>query len=590
MRGFIGGIVWGTGVAVLGLAGLAVLNPPPAPAPVVESETPTSQPEAPVEGNSPTVATGENDTVRPDPAPVNPPGIADQDDVARVDPEPTQEPSVSEQPDAPDAPADSEAETVEAPLAEDAPAATPLWQPEELAEPDDAGEESDAVSTDIARRPEVESGTPETPSVAEAEISEADPIAPEQPVETPESLPQPETPLTTDTAPAASPTAERPEPQVTENELLQPETSVDESPEIDSSQDVAPEGVGAIASLPEPAPDQTPTTDETSSDALTTLSDTQNETPNVLTSNDSPVVPLERPPLPVIETPSTEPVDEVAEAQPSDDTPETSEEAALSPRIGERIAPLTERRSAGSLVDRVGQADPMTAEMGRPLDLYSEAAEIEEDKPLMAIVLIDDAQSVGVEALQDFPYPLTFAIDPTSPGAVEKMLRHRAAGFEVVAMVDLPSAATARDAEVMLSASFDRLDQTVALLEGTGEGVQGNRPLSSQVTDFIATTGRGLITQGNGFNTMQKLALRDGVPALPVFRDFDNSGQTPTVMRRFLDQAAFRARQEGGVIMLGRVRPDTISALLIWALQDRASSVSLVPVSAVLKAATQTTQ
>ena len=232
----------------------------------------------------------------------------------------------------------------------------------------------------------------------------------------------------------------------------------------------------------------------------------------------------------------------------------------------------------------------MTAEMGRPLDLYSEAAEIEEDKPLMAIVLIDDAQSVGVEALQDFPYPLTFAIDPTSPGAVEKMLRHRAAGFEVVAMVDLPSAATARDAEVMLSASFDRLDQTVALLEGTGEGVQGNRPLSSQVTDFIATTGRGLITQGNGFNTMQKLALRDGVPALPVFRDFDNSGQTPTVMRRFLDQAAFRARQEGGVIMLGRVRPDTISALLIWALQDRASSVSLVPVSAVLKAATQTTQ
>ncbi|MBL3704556.1 hypothetical protein GI582_17805 [Sulfitobacter sp. BDSS02] len=232
----------------------------------------------------------------------------------------------------------------------------------------------------------------------------------------------------------------------------------------------------------------------------------------------------------------------------------------------------------------------MTAETGRPLDLYSEAAEIEEDKPLMAIVLIDDAQSVGVEALQDFPYPLTFAIDPTSPGAVEKMLRHRAAGFEVVAMVDLPGAATARDAEVMLSASFDRLDQTVALLEGTGEGVQGNRPLSNQVTDFIATTGRGLITQGNGLNTMQKLALRDGVPALPVFRDFDSSGQTPTVMRRFLDQAAFRARQEGGVIMLGRVRPDTISALLIWALQDRASSVSLVPVSAVLKAATQTAQ
>ena len=91
-------------------------------------------------------------------------------------------------------------------------------------------------------------------------------------------------------------------------------------------------------------------------------------------------------------------------------------------------------------------------------------------------------------------------------------------------------------------------------------------------------------------NTAQKLALRNGVPALPVFRDFDGAGQTPTVMRRFLDQAAFRARQEGGVIMLGRVRPDTISALLLWGLQDRANRVALAPVSAVLAKAVDDTR
>ena len=34
--------------------------------------------------------------------------------------------------------------------------------------------------------------------------------------------------------------------------------------------------------------------------------------------------------------------------------------------------------------------------------------------------------------------------------------------------------------------------------------------------------------------------------------------------------------------MLGRVRPDTISALLLWGLQDRAERVALAPVSAVL--------
>ena len=81
---------------------------------------------------------------------------------------------------------------------------------------------------------------------------------------------------------------------------------------------------------------------------------------------------------------------------------------------------------------------------------------------------------------------------------------------------------------------------------------------------------------------MQKLAARKGVPSAVVFRDFDGAGQTPDTIRRFLDQAAFRADQEGVVIMLGRVRPETISALLVWGLQDRASRVALSPLSAAL--------
>jgi len=50
-----------------------------------------------------------------------------------------------------------------------------------------------------------------------------------------------------------------------------------------------------------------------------------------------------------------------------------------------------------------------------------------------------------------------------------------------------------------------------------------------------------------------------------------------------LDQAAFKAGIEGSVIMLGRMRPETISALLVWGLQDRASQVALAPISAVLQ-------
>jgi polysaccharide deacetylase 2 family uncharacterized protein YibQ len=89
----------------------------------------------------------------------------------------------------------------------------------------------------------------------------------------------------------------------------------------------------------------------------------------------------------------------------------------------------------------------------------------------------------------------------------------------------------------------------------------------------------------NGLNTAQKLIAREGVPSVTLFRDIDGQGQNAGAVRRFLDQGAMRAgQQDEGVIMLGRVRPDTISALLLWGLQDRAASVALAPVSAVLAA------
>lgn len=56
----------------------------------------------------------------------------------------------------------------------------------------------------------------------------------------------------------------------------------------------------------------------------------------------------------------------------------------------------------------------------------------------------------------------------------------------------------------------------------------------------------------------------------------------PGLIRRTLDQASFRARQEGGVVMMGRVRANTVSALVQWGLQDRGNEITLVPVSTVL--------
>lgn len=259
--------------------------------------------------------------------------------------------------------------------------------------------------------------------------------------------------------------------------------------------------------------------------------------------------------------------------------------AILRPTLGTPVVPLTERHALDAATGTAEMAAEIVAEITTepPLVLYSQPFRNPANKPLMAIILIDDKDSIGVEALVNFPQPITMAIDPSAPDAAERMARHRAAGFEVVALINLPAGATAQDAEVALAASFDAMPEVVGILEGTTTGFQGNRELADQVSAIVAGSGHGLIMHNKGLNTVYKLAVRDGVPAGLVFRDFDGAGQTGTVMRRFLDQAAFRAGRVGGVIMLGRIRPDTISALLIWALQDRVSRIALAPVSALLR-------
>ncbi|MWD28804.1 divergent polysaccharide deacetylase family protein [Aquicoccus sp. SCR17] len=243
------------------------------------------------------------------------------------------------------------------------------------------------------------------------------------------------------------------------------------------------------------------------------------------------------------------------------------------PRIGDAQEPAED---ATDTADPAGDTPPIRA--------YAEPVEVEAGKPRMSIILIDDGGlSIGIEALEAFPYPLTFAVDATAPDAAERIGSYRARGFEVVAMVDLPKGATPTDAEVTLQEVLRRGPETVAVMETPQNGLSQSRALSDQVTRILADRGYGLVLFPKGLNTAQSLAEKAGVPAATIFRDFDAEGETPTVIRRFLDQAAFRAGQEENVIMVGRLRPDTISALLLWGLQDRANSVALVPVSQVLQ-------
>ncbi|MGJ5618720.1 divergent polysaccharide deacetylase family protein [Sulfitobacter sp. MF3-043] len=299
------------------------------------------------------------------------------------------------------------------------------------------------------------------------------------------------------------------------------------------------------------------------------------------------------------------PIPQEPEAPQTEAANEAEGEAASArPAIGKPAVSLTER-SGGVIVNRLTNNDaaaegtvPVDAptegvvgqvgENALPIDAFAQAFDNPDNKPLMGIVLIDDGSSLtsgsaGIAALRSFPYPLSFAVDSSLDDAAERMALYRNEGFEVLAMVDLPEGAAPVDAETTFGVTLSKLPEVVGVLEGTKGGLQGSRGVADQVTEILAQTGHGLITQDKGLNTMPKLARKKGVPADPVFRDFDSKDQTAQVIRRFLDQAAFRANQEGAVIMLGRLRPDTISALLLWGLQDRAGKVSLAPISAVLQ-------
>ncbi|MDX5411773.1 MAG: divergent polysaccharide deacetylase family protein, partial [Rhodobacterales bacterium] len=253
---------------------------------------------------------------------------------------------------------------------------------------------------------------------------------------------------------------------------------------------------------------------------------------------------------------------------------------------------------ATSLVDRPAPdsgaaADQTATEPAIPLRRNAIAFDDPEGRPRLAIVLIDRGDSViGLEALQEFPYPLTFAVDAARPDAAEASARYRDAGFEVMALVDIAPDSTPQDAEVAMEVSLTAVPDAVAVMEGDATGFQDSRQVSEQVSAILGQRGYGLVMQPNGLNSAQRQAARDGVPSATVFRDFDGAGQDAAAIRRFLDQGAFRAGQQAegldvdgggnGVIMMGRLRPDTISALLLWGLQDRAQRVALAPVSAVL--------
>ncbi|WP_430448434.1 divergent polysaccharide deacetylase family protein [Rhodophyticola sp.] len=365
------------------------------------------------------------------------------------------------------------------------------------------------------------------------------------------------------------------------------------SPVPDTAPAPRPTGTAAL-DLPQvqsPVPDtSTPEVSDTSADPLAPPPELQPAPlglPQIDTDPGTPTtMPAPAPELP--EEPATgAPAagEETARAAPAPTVtpaPPASFRPAL-PRIGD-AADASEPQAAETAAG-VPVPDPSEGEDPRPaIEAYAAPFDPSETRPLMAVILIDDpAFGSDRSVLLDFPFPVSFAIDPTAPGAAESAAAYRAAGFEVLILAGmLPDGAAPSDVETALAGALDVLPETVALLDTDQNRVQGDRPVLDAVVAALADTGHGLVAYPRGLNAAEQSAVRAGVPAATLFRQIDSERERATVITRYLDRAAFAAGQEGRVIVVGHTYSDTVTALFSWALGDRSESVVMAPVSAVL--------
>ena len=220
----------------------------------------------------------------------------------------------------------------------------------------------------------------------------------------------------------------------------------------------------------------------------------------------------------------------------------------------------------------------------RPVTTFARKFEAAAGKPLFAI-LLHDVGTAGMarSELAKLPFPVSFVIDPLATDAKDASATYRAAGQEVVTLANgIPAGAEASDLAETFQTLAGILPESVAVIDQDLGGFQDDRPMAGMVLPILQDEGRGLVTYDRGLNAADQIARRDGVPAAVIFRRLDGEGENKATIRRYLDRAAFKAAQEGQVVVIGDTRADTVAAILEWTVEGRASSVTLAPLTAVL--------
>lgn len=282
----------------------------------------------------------------------------------------------------------------------------------------------------------------------------------------------------------------------------------------------------------------------------------------------------------------------VADAKTAPAVPLATESlAAASPALSEGAQPAVPSALASGVplepsetAGQVQVSQPVPLSTGGALQRYSRSFSNLEQKPLFTILLIDDGGAdVDRAGLAGQDVPLTIVIDASKPEALAHAKVWRAGGQEVVLSgTGLPSGVSGLAYGAALKALAEGLPEALALVDTDGRTFQNDLGLAAEIVPFLAKSGRGLVTLDQGANPADQSAKREGLPHGRIFRKLDVDGEAAEVVARYLDRAAFKAAQEGRVAVLGHLRPETVAGILQWAVEGRAASVALAPLSASL--------
>jgi polysaccharide deacetylase 2 family uncharacterized protein YibQ len=219
-----------------------------------------------------------------------------------------------------------------------------------------------------------------------------------------------------------------------------------------------------------------------------------------------------------------------------------------------------------------------------PLRHSAEAVETQ-GKPLFSIILeIDDPAQPGPETMVPFPYPVSFAVSLDLPDAARKVELMRDLGYEAFVMPSFPENAEIKDVITSLELQSSHDIEAVGLIERRAGDFTSTLDISNEVIAYANAHHMALLFHSKGLNSALTHTRKDGIPAADIFRSFSHDNLSTDRMRRSLDQAVLRAAEGRPVIVTGRLTAQTISALILWGLQDRASRVALVPASQILHA------